>query len=585
MTYDLKITGGMVVDGTGAAPFAANVAVTDGRIVEIGACAAEATRVIDAHGAIVTPGFIDLHCHYDGQVSWDADLLPSSVHGVTTAILGNCGVGFAPVREADRVRLIELMEGVEDIPGSALAEGIDFAWESFPEYMDAIDSRPHAIDIGLQVPHDALRVFVMGDRAVANEAATDEDIARMRELVREAVVAGAIGFSTGRTDNHRSKRGEFTPASEATARELIGIAHAFDGLSHGVLQAVSDFDMEHGPDGFDAEFDVFEQMASAAPERPFSMSLLQRDLDPTQWKRILARVEAANDKGMTMRVQAAPRGIGVMLGLEATFHPFVGFPSYKAISSRSLEERVAAMRDPAFKARLLSETSEKIAGDGSNIPAVADRMLAQIDMIALRMFRLGDPPDYEQPVEKSIYVEARNRGVSTLEAIYDAMLAKDGRELLYFPIFNYGSMSLDDVRTMIEHPLALVALSDGGAHVGTVCDASFPTFLLTHWARDRTEGRISIETAVRRLTSDVAQHLGLADRGVLAVGKRADLNVIDHANLRLHPPRLVHDLPAGGRRLLQDADGYLATIVGGAIIAEGGRLTGERPGRVVRVLA
>jgi len=553
------------------------------RIVAVGDCPGAAARTIDANGAIVTPGFVDIHCHYDGQVSWDETLSPSASHGVTTCVMGNCGVGFAPVHERDRARLIALMEGVEDIPGSALAEGLQWSWESFPQYLDAIAAKPRSIDVLAQVPHDALRVFVMGDRAVAHGVATDEDIDQMRAIVREALLAGAAGFSTGRSDNHVSVTGEATPASESEARELAGIAKAFEGLSHGVLQAVSDFDMPKGPERFDAEFDVLERMAEGAGGHPLSISLMQRDMEPDQWRRILARVERATARGVPMRVQVAPRALGVLLGLEATFHPFMGFPSYKAIAHLSLAERVAAMSDPAFKARLLTETSEKVAGDGSKIPPLADLLLARIEMVAMRLFRLGTRPDYEPTLEQSLYAEAQASGRPTLEVVYDALLAHEGHELLYFPLYNYTEFSLDNVRAMLGHPLSLVGLSDGGAHVGTVCDASYATFALMHWARDRAEGRIAIEALVKKLAHDTARFIGLRDRGTVEVGQRADLNVIDLAKLALHRPHMAADLPAGGKRLVQDATGYRATLVAGEVIVEGDRMTDARPGKLVRM--
>jgi len=585
VTLDLRIVNGLVVDGTGSPPRHANVGVKDGRVVEVGAEKGGAARVIDAEGAIVTPGFTDLHTHYDGQVSWDGDLAPSSLHGVTTCVMGNCGVGFAPVRERDRKRLIDLMEGVEDIPGAALAEGIRWGWESFTEYMDAIDAMPHAIDVVCQVTHDPLRVYVMGERALAGSAATDDDVAAMRALLREALAAGAAGFSTGRTDNHRSIDGSATPAAEASARELAGIAEGLRGFRHGVLMAVSDFDMEASATRFDAEFDVLERMAEAAPGHPLSLSLMQRDLDTTQWKKIIARAEKANEKGLTVRLQVGARGIGVLLGFEATFHPFIGFPSYKGIAMLPLAERVRRMRDPAFKQRILGEKSEKIAGDGSNVPPMADRFLANIDLISMRMFRLGAKPDYEPPREQSLFAEAMKTGKTPLEVIYDALLENDGKELLYFPVFNYAGFDLDAVHEMLSHPLALPGLSDGGAHVGTVCDASFPTFMLTHWARDRERGRFPLERVVKMLTHDTSRYIGLTDRGTVAPGQRADLNVIDHAALALRRPELVADLPAGGKRLLQRADGYRATIVLGQPVLVDGVLTGERPGRVARIRA
>jgi N-acyl-D-aspartate/D-glutamate deacylase len=582
MAYDLKLTGGTVVDGSGAPPRTADVAVQGGRIVEVGRCPGAAAREIAVDGALVTPGFVDPHVHFDGQITWDAELRPSSLHGVTTCVMGNCGVGFAPVRPADRAVLIELMEGVEDIPGTVLSEGIRWGFESFPEYLSAIDF-PHAIDFLAQVPHDTLRLYVMGERAVAGAAATAEDIRQMCDLLAQALDAGAAGFSTGRTDSHRTRRGQPTPASEATAAELVGIAAAFAGRpGRGVLQAVSDFDMEAGPERFDAEFDVLEAMAEAAG-RPLSLTLLQRDLEVDQWRRIVARAERACARGVPMRLQVAPRPIGVLLGLTATFHPFMGFPSYKRVCHLPLPERVRALRDPDYKQKLLSERSDKVAGDGSPLPPLADRMLERIELAALKIFRLGEHPDYEPPIERSLWAEASRRGVPALEVLYEALLEEDGQQILYLPIFNYSAFNLDCVAEMLRHPLALPGLGDAGAHVGTTCDASFPTYLLAHFARDRQEGRLPIERAVQMLTQEPAWHLGLLDRGVIAPGKKADLNVIDLPALRLRRPHLVRDLPAGGRRFVQEAEGYIATVVNGAITAEGGRLTGAMPGRLVRL--
>lgn len=581
MTYDVKIVNGLLVDGSGGEPRRGDVGIRDGRIVAVGEVSGPAAREIDATGAIVTPGFIDIHTHYDGQASWDASFSPSCFHGVTTAVMGNCGVGFAPVRERDREALIALMEGVEDIPGAALAEGIAWNWESFPSYMKALDDAPHVIDFAAQVPHDALRVFVMGERALAGEDATEQDIAQMQALLREAILAGAVGFTTGRSDNHRSRTGAATPAAEASERELRGLAAALHGLPSGVIQAVSDFNMNDGDEPFDGEFDLIEAMGEASG-KTVSVSLSQRDRSPNQWRKILERAERATARGVQMHVQVGARGIGVMLGLQATFHPFVGFPSYKKIAHLPLSERVAIMRDPVFKAQILSEKSEPLSGDGSAVPPLADQLLAAMDFVSMRMFRLGESPNYEQGLDDSLCAEAQRRGVPVLEAVYDALLESDGEELIYFPIFNYTEMSLDNVHTMLTHPLALSGLSDGGAHVGTVCDASFSTFLLTHWARDRKGARLPLQRVVQMLTADGADYLGLGDRGRIAVGKRADLNVIDFERLSLARPHIVHDLPAGGRRLIQEARGYLATLVKGEVVVESGKLTGKTPGKLAR---
>ncbi len=585
MEYDLKIVGGTLYDGLGNAGVLADIGVKDGIITSIGTCAGDAVETIDASGHIVTPGFVDLHTHYDGQVSWDDALQPSVNHGVTTAIMGSCGVGFAPARPDDHDKLIRLMEGVEDIPGIALAEGLKWNWESFPEYMDAIDF-PHAIDFAVQVVHDPLRVYVMGDRAVFNEAATDDDIIEMQRLTREAMQAGAVGFSTGRSDVHRSADGDWTPASEATVEELTGIAAALIGLDHGILQAVNDFNIDHGADAFDQEFDIVEAFAKAGGDKPFSLSLMQRDFAPDQWKRIIDRVEKAEAKGLDMRMQVAPRGIGIINGLQCTFHPFIGHPSYKKIAHLPLDERVSAMRDPAFKAQLLTEKPDKLAGDGTPIPPITDQLLAMIDQIAMKLFILGDEPDYEQPMERSIGAAAMAEGVSAISKIYDVLLLDAGRQFIYFPIYNYTEFTYDNVLTMMEHPLALMGLSDGGAHVGTICDGSFPTYMICYWARDRAKtGRdgMPLEAAVKKLTSDIANYVGMQDRGVLEVGRRADINVIDFDGLHLKPPRMVVDLPAGGQRLLQDAVGYIATIVAGEIVIKDGELTDARPGRLVRM--
>lgn len=583
MEYDLKIVNGLVFDGEGNESQRVDIAVRDGLIVAVGDCPGDARDVIDAAGHIVTPGFVDLHTHYDGQVSWDPNFQPSVNHGVSTVVMGSCGVGFAPVRPADRDKLIRLMEGVEDIPGIALSEGITWEWETLPEYMDALDAKPHTIDFAVQVTHDPLRVYVMGDRAVFNEQAKAEDIAEMRRLTREALEAGAIGFSTGRSDIHRSADGDWTPSSEATAEELAGIAQAFDGMAHGVMQAVNDFDLERDGDAFDKEFDILEAMAKAGNGRPFSLSLMQRDFAPDQWQRIIARAEKAREKGIDMRLQTAPRGIGVITGLQCTFHPFIGFPSYKDISDLPLPERVARMRDREFKAQLLTEESQKLAGDGTPVPPIVDLLMAAIDYVASKMFLLGENPEYEQSAETSVLHMAEERGITALEMIYDLLLEEEGRALLYFPIYNYTEMNFDNVYAMMTHPQAIMGLSDGGAHVGTICDSSFPTYLLTYWTRDRQHGaRLFLAEAIRRLTSDIADYCGMTDRGRLRVGLKANINIIDMDGLRLYAPRMVQDLPAGGQRLLQDASGYRAVLVDGEVVLENDRLTGKCPGRLYR---
>jgi len=583
MTYDLKITGGLIHDGSGSAPFTGDIAITGGRIVAMGDAPGAARETIDAKGCIVTPGFIDAHTHYDGQATWDDRLEPSIRHGVTTAVMGNCGVGFAPVRASDHDRLIRLMEGVEDIPGTALAEGLSWNWESFPDYMDALDATPRTMDIAAMVGHDPLRVYVMNERASFDAQASEDEIARMRDLVGEALDAGAIGFSTGRSDLHRTADGEWTPASEATAKELAGIASAFKGRDHGVIQAVSDFDLQRDSESFPAEWSVIEAYVKAAGGRPFSISVMQRDFAPDQWRHILKGLEALDAEGYPVRAQVAPRAIGVFLGLQCTFHPFMGYPAYKAIAHLPLDERVREMAKPEFKAELLSQTSDKLAGPGSSVPPIADMLIEHMEFVASKLFTLSDDPDYEQTLDRSIGARATARGVSVWEELYDTVIAREGRELIYMPIYNYTEGDYANVHAMLTHRLAIPGLSDGGAHVGTVCDASFPTYLLSYWTRDRTRGpRIDMARAVQMLTGDVADYLGLADRGRIKTGLKADLNIIDPERLRVHAPYLVKDLPAGGQRLLQRAEGYRATIVAGQVVVRDDEVTQARPGRLVR---
>ena len=578
MKCDTLIRGGTIYDGKGGEAYTADVAITDGKISFIGDYTGSATREVSAKDLMVTPGFVDLHTHYDGQISWDDKLEPSVYHGVTTVVLGNCGVGFAPVHSEDRMRLIELMEGVEDIPGTALYEGLKWNWESFPEYMDAIDAQPHTLDFAMYVPHDPLRVYVMRDRGIAEEEATEEDCQQMAKLLREALEAGAIGFSTGRSDVHRSTKGEWTPSSEATEKELVALAEGLASMDQGVLQAVSDFNLERGPQDFDGEFRLIERFVQAA-KRPISISLMQRDMAPNQWRDIIMR---STKSELPIFFQVAPRGIGTMLGLAGTFHPLMAFPSYIEIAHLSLAERVALLREPQRRARILQESPVQLSGEGTSIPPIVDALFKQLDQVSKKLFILGRNPSYEQPFTESIYAKALQRGVSPLECMYDALLEEEGNALLYFPIYNYTEGSFDNVRTMLTHPKSLPGLSDGGAHVGVICDASFPSYLLSYWTRDRKEGLLPIPWVIQFLTQRPAQFLGLSDRGILEVGKKADINVIDYERLSLTAPRMVYDLPSGAARLIQKSDGFIATFVSGEQVIKDSLLCPSRPGRLVR---
>jgi N-acyl-D-aspartate/D-glutamate deacylase len=562
--HDIIIRGGTVVDGTGAPARTADVAIDDGLITEVGAVEGDADRTIDAAGLLVTPGFVDIHCHYDGQASWGERMIPSSWHGVTTVVVGNCGVGFAPVRPADHDRLIELMEGVEDIPGAVLDEGLAWNWQSFPEFMDALDHKPFDVDVAVQVPHGALRLHVMGERGARREAATTDDIDAMAALARDAIEAGALGFTTSRTLNHRTSKGELTPTLTADADELVGIARAIGATGKGVLQGVSDFT------DVDAEFSIFRQMGEASG-RPVSFSLVQVQGDV--YRRQLELLAQANADGVTMTGQVAPRPVGLMLGLECTLHPLLTNRVYREISALPLAERVEIMRDPAFKARVLeSEAAQREDGAG------ARRVISAFS----RMYELGDPPDYEPDPASSIAARAKRDGRDALDLAYDLLLEDDGRAFLYLPFLNYADGNLDAVGEMLAHPNTVVGLGDGGAHLGTICDASFPTTLLTLWVRDRDHGRLDLPFAIQRHTSGTARTVGLLDRGVLAPGYRADVNVIDFERLAAHRPEMRRDLPAGGKRLVQSADGYVATLVAGQITYENGETRGPLPGRLVR---
>ncbi len=563
-THETVIRGGTVVDGTGAPARTADVAIDGGVITEVGKVSGTAERTIDADGLLVTPGFVDIHAHYDGQASWGERMIPSSWHGVTTVVVGNCGVGFAPVRPADHDRLIELMEGVEDIPGVVLQEGLAWNWESFPEFMDALDGRPFDVDVAVQVPHGALRLHVMGERGARREVATADDIEAMARIARQGIEAGALGFTTSRTLNHRTSKGEFTPTLTAEADELVGIARAIGTTGKGVLQGVSDFT------DVDAEFAIFRRMAEESG-RPVSFSLVQVRGDT--YRRQLELLAAANADGVTMTGQVAPRPVGIMLGLQCTLHPLLTNRVYREISALPLSERVAIMADPRFKARVLA--ADAAQRDDSKLGGRV------IDAFA-RMFELGDPPDYEPDAASSIAARAAREGREPLDLAYDVLLADGGESFLYLPFLNYADGNLDAVGEMLAHPNTVIGLADGGAHLGTICDASFPTTLLTLWARDRDRGRLDLPFAVQRHTSATARTVGLLDRGVLAPGYRADVNVIDFERLTARRPEMFHDLPAGGKRLVQAADGYVATLVAGEVTYENGETRGPLPGRLVR---
>lgn len=555
--HEMVIRGGTIVDGTGEPRFTGDVAVDRGEITVVGRVEGRGVREVDAAGLLVTPGFVDIHTHYDGQVSWDPLLAPSSWHGVTTVVMGNCGVGFAPVRPDRHDWLIGLMEGVEDIPGTALAEGITWAWESFPEYLDAIEATPHAIDIGTQVPHSALRTYVMGDRGVDGSPASEKDIAEMARLAREAVEAGALGFTTSRTARHRAADGTVTPSFTATPAELLGIAAVVGATGRAVFEVVSDLD------DLEAEFAIFRSM-SALTGCPLSITINQHDSHPDLWRDLLTLIEGAVADGLPMKAQVAGRPIGLLMGLQTSFHPLQASAAYRSIASKSRDEQVAKLHNRFLRAQVLDE----VAGEGFKWE---------------KTFRLGDPPDYEPAPETSIAAEAARQGSRPEELALDTMLASRGTELLYYPLFNYSQGDLEPTREMLTHPNTILGLSDGGAHCGAICDASLPTSMLTHWGRDRSRGPLlELEWLVRNQTSDTAAAVGLLDRGILAPGFRADLNLIDYERLSLRPPKVVYDLPAGGRRLVQRAIGYRMTMVAGEVTWEDGEHTGALPGTLVR---
>ncbi len=558
--FDLVIRGGSVADGSGAPVRTADVAVRGGRVVEVGQVTGTAAAEIDADGALVTPGLVDIHTHYDGQATWTAEMAPSETNGVTTVVMSNCGVGFAPVRPTDHQRLIELMEGVEDIPGTALHEGLPWDWQSFPEFLDSLDRRPHRIDVAAQVTHGPLRLFVMGERGAAREPATPEEIAEMGRLAAEAVRAGALGFTTSRTLNHKTSRGEPTPTLTAAREELVGIAEAIGRTGAGVFQLITDF-----PD-FEHEFGTMRLMAEVS-RRPLSVSVTQHHGAPDGWRDVLQAISDANDDGLVMRGQVATRAIGIILGLQASINPLAKCPSFAAVAGRPVAEQAQLLGDPALRAAILDEYR------------VSDRRLT--DNLEFT-FVLTDPPDYEPPTSASVAATAARRGMRADELLYDLLREDEGRRLLYVPVFNFAHGALDAVGEMLQHPHTVPGLGDGGAHVGIISDGSFPTTLLAHWGRQRRGPRFPIEWLVRRHTHDTAEAVGMLDRGVLAPGYKADINVIDFEALAPSAPRMAYDLPAGGKRLLQPATGYLQTIVAGTVVRDGGEPTGASPGRLVR---
>jgi N-acyl-D-aspartate/D-glutamate deacylase len=562
-TYDLVVRGGRVIDGNGGEPRTADVAVTGDRIVEVGRVAGTGAREIDAAGAVVAPGFVDIHTHYDGQATWESRLHPSSWHGVTTVVMGNCGVGFAPALPEHHARLIDLMEGVEDIPGVALHEGLAWNWLSFDEYLDALEARPHDVDLATQVPHAALRVHAMGARAAAYEEATPEEIALMAKLAKAAVRAGALGFSTSRTLNHKSIDGELTPSYDVGADELVAIAKAIGETGTGVLQLVTDF-----PDPA-KEFALLRRMVEESG-RPLSVSLVQFPQDTGRHKQVLAMLEQAWADGLEMRAQVAARPVGMILGLWNTLNPFMTNPVWRRLADLTPEEQAHRMREPELRAAILAaQTREKERN------RLGGTLIHKYEL----MYELADPPNYEPPVSESIAARAQREGVDAVELAYD-IVARGG--MLYLVSANYAHGDLDDLHEMLVHPHTLPGLSDGGAHVGTICDGSFPSTLVQHWTRDRAGAKLDLPFVVQRQARDTARAVGLRDRGVLAPGYRADLNVIDVDGMRLHRPEMRADLPAGGRRLLQRVDGYEHTIVAGQETYTRGVETDALPGRLIR---
>jgi N-acyl-D-amino-acid deacylase len=566
MTYDLKIRGGTIVDGLGGEPYVGDVAVSDGVIAAVGSVDGPADREIDATGLLVTPGFVDLHTHYDGQAIWSERMTPSSAHGVTTAVMGNCGVGFAPCRAEDHDVLVDVMAGVEDIPGVVMVDGLPWNWETFPEFLDAVDAGKRDIDVAAFLPHSPLRVYVMGQRGVDREPATTEDLALMRKLAAEAIQVGALGFASSRLTIHKTESGQPIPSYEAGHDEIEAIARGIDDAGGGLIQFVPDLLAADYEGALQAVFDV-----AADVGMPVTFTLAIGNAGPALHLDALRMVEKANDNGGEISAQIFPRPIGLVIGLDLSGNPFITYPSYQAIAHLPLAERVAEMRKPEVRERILADKP------GSN-----GHPLMFASQAWNYMYPLGDPPNYEPSPSDSIGARALARGVDPLEEAYERCLDDDGHAMLLVTLANFRDNSLDTIGELLHRDDVVLGLGDGGAHYGMICDASFPTFLLAHWARDRASGRLSVGHAIRELTSVPARVAGLADRGRIGVGYKADLNVIDHGALKVHRPVIAHDLPAGGRRLDQAADGYVATIVAGEVIAENGVPTDARPGKLVR---
>jgi N-acyl-D-amino-acid deacylase len=569
MAYDLIIRNGTIVDGLGGEPYVGDIAVSEGVIAAVGAVAGSGTREIDATGLLVTPGFVDLHTHYDGQAIWSDRMTPSSAHGVTTAVMGNCGVGFAPCRTEDHEVLVDVMAGVEDIPGVVMVDGLPWNWETFPQYLDALEARHRDIDVAAYLPHSPLRVYVMGQRGADREPATAEDLERMRALAKEAIEVGALGFASSRFSFHKTASGELIPTYNAAQAEIAAIADGVKDGGGGLIQFVPDF----AAGGY---ADVLQQVFETAQDAglPVTFTLATGNAGDPIWPDAITMIEKYNSAGTAdtaITAQMFPRPIGLVIGLELTGNPFVFYPSYREIADLPLEERVAEMRKPEVRARILAD---KPGADGHPLLYLAQAWNW--------IFPLTDEPDYEPDASTSIAARAAARGVTPMEEGYDRLLDDDGHAMLLVAMANFENNSLDTVGRLMRRDDVVLGLGDGGAHYGMICDASYPTFLLAHWARDRKANKLSVPEAIRMMTSVPARVGGLADRGRIAEGYKADLNVIDHAALRLHKPVITHDLPAGGRRLDQTADGYVATVVSGEVIAEYGVPTAARPGRLVR---